>query len=288
MVGQKVGAFFHNQHAAGIQLQALFILFAVIVVRRARGNEQKRVVGGGALGFRLYHLCGRGPIAEFLLVEIGVFLIGHFLFVALPQGHHAVQRLVFGVAFIFRRFIVSVFVLICAFNGARFLAQHADGPADIIGIFLHKARKAVIVQKFAVVLFALVVLDDKNDVRAAGVLFTGGDGVALRPAGLPLPRPGLAVRAADDSDLFGHHKGRIKAHAELANDVHLGICLCVLLKIQAAAFGNGAQVLFQLVLRHANAVVAHGQRARVLIQRKADAKVFLFHLHGVVGEAAEI
>ena len=35
VVGQKVGTFFHDEHAAGIQLQALFILFAVIVVRCA-------------------------------------------------------------------------------------------------------------------------------------------------------------------------------------------------------------------------------------------------------------
>ena len=288
MVGQKVGAFFHDEHAAGIELQALFIFFAVIVVRCAGGDEQKRAVGGRALRFGLHHLRGRCIITEFLFIEIGVFLIRHFLFVALPQGHHAVQRLVLGVALVFRGLVIAVLVFIRAFDGARFLAQHADGPADIIGIFLHKARKAPVVQKFAVMLFALVVLDDKDDVRAAGLLLAGSDGVALRPAGFPLPRLALAVRAADDGDALCHHKRRVKAHAELADDVHLGVGLCVLLKIQAAAFGNGSKVLLQLLLRHAYAVVAHRQGARVFIQRKADAEVLLFHLHGIVCEAAEI
>ena len=96
------------------------------------------------------------------------------------------------------------------------------------------------------------------------------------------------VLFGDDGDLVGHHEGGIEAHTELADDVHLGVGLCVLLKIQAAAFGNGAEVLLQFVLCHADAVVAHRQGVRGLIQRKADAEVLLLHLHGIVCEAAEI
>ena len=39
MIRQQVGAFVHDQHPVGIELQTLFILFAVVVVRGAAGTN---------------------------------------------------------------------------------------------------------------------------------------------------------------------------------------------------------------------------------------------------------
>ena len=50
MIGQKVGALVHDQHAGSIQLQALFVVAAVIVEGGMAGDEEQGIVGGGALG----------------------------------------------------------------------------------------------------------------------------------------------------------------------------------------------------------------------------------------------
>ena len=64
--------------------------------------------------------------------------------------------------------------------------------------------------------------------------------------------------------MVGHHKGGVEAHAELADDVG-GVLPAVLLlgqlllELEGAAAGDGAQVLLQLLLRHADAIVGDGQ-----------------------------
>ena len=66
--------------------------------------------------------------------------------------------------------------------------------------------------------------------------------------------------------MVGHHEGGVEAHAELADDVG-GVLPAVLLlgqlllELEGAAAGDGAQVLLQLLLRHADAVVGDGQGA---------------------------
>ena len=50
MVGQQVGALVHDQHAAGIKLEPLLILFGVVVVGGVGRDKQQGVIGGSALG----------------------------------------------------------------------------------------------------------------------------------------------------------------------------------------------------------------------------------------------
>ncbi len=70
--------------------------------------------------------------------------------------------------------------------------------------------------------------------------------------------------------MVGHHEGGVEAHAELADDVG-GVLPAVLLlgqlllELEGAAAGDGAQVLLQLLLRHADAVVGDGQGAGNLV-----------------------
>ena len=76
----------------------------------------------------------------------------------------------------------------------------------------------------------------------------------------------LAVLGAGvDLDVLCHHEGGIEAHAELTDHVHIGRGLALLALIhgllegECAALRYGAQILLQLLLRHAAAVVRDGQ-----------------------------
>ena len=120
--------------------QALFIFLGIVVVGRARRDEQQRVKRGGALGLTLNDAGGVRIIAEFILVELGVLLVLDLFLVTLPDGHHAVERLVLGVRFVLRRLVMPLLILVRALDGAALFPQHLDGVADIIGVFFDDAR----------------------------------------------------------------------------------------------------------------------------------------------------
>ena len=50
VVGQQVGALLHDQHAGGIELQALLVVLGVEVVGGLAGDEQQGLVVDRALG----------------------------------------------------------------------------------------------------------------------------------------------------------------------------------------------------------------------------------------------
>ena len=114
-----------------------------------------------------------------------------------------------------------------------------------------------------------------DDIGAHGVLFAGLDSVAVHTGGLPAVRLLTAVLFGDDGDLFGHHEGGVEAHAELADNVGVGslLALQLALELEAAAVGDDAQIVLQIVLVHADAVVADGQGAAVGIGGQEDAEV---------------
>ena len=92
---------------------------------------------------------------------------------------------------------------------------------------------------------------------------------------------------ADHRYTAGHHEGGVEANTKLANDVDV-LGLVVLFKLQAAAAGNGAQVLLQFLLGHADAVVGEGDGAVGLVQIQPDFVVLFFGGNTVVGQAFEI
>ena len=54
--------------------------------------------------------------------------------------------------------------------------------------------------------------------------------------------------------------------------------------MQTAGFADRAEILFHLVLAHADAVVAHGQRPRVLVRLDADGKIAAAQADVLVGQ----
>ncbi len=87
----------------------------------------------------------------------------------------------------------------------------------------------------------------------------------------------LAAPARRDShgDAVGDDEAGVEADAELADQV--GVLLLVALQLRhelaRAALGDGAQVRHRLLGAHADAVVADGQRLRLLVEEHADLEV---------------
>ena len=165
---------------------------------------------------------------------------------------------------------------------------HADGEANVIGILFHQLLQLILLQVLAVfALFLLGVgLDVHDDIGAGGVLLRLCDGVAVSPVRLPAPCLLLAVFSGDDGDVVCHHERGIKAHAELADDVGivLGLLALLLPEAVAAAGGNYAQIVFQLLAAHADAVVTDGEGAGLFVNLQADGKVAAVHANLVVGQ----
>ena len=122
-----------------------------------------------------------------------------------------------------------------------------------------------------------------DDVGADGILLRLGDGVAVRAGADPLVGRVAAVGAGDDRDLIGNHERGIEA-----DDVDSGILLLVLaeavLELQRAAARDDAEVAVELLLRHADAVIRHRDRARILIRGDADLEVAARHAHVFIRE----
>ena len=285
IVGQQVGALVHDEHARSIEGQALLILLGVKIVGAVRGDKEQGVVVGGALGAADDDPGGVGVIAEVVLVELVVLLVGDFALLLLPDGHHAVQSFQLGV------FLPLGLVVLGLGVGLGLLtalgALHLDGVADVVAVLLDDGGHAVLRDVVVVVLGVGVGLDVQDDVGAGGLLPGGGDLIALHAAGLPLPGLAAAVSLGNDGDAVGHHKGGVEAHAELADDVDVLIGVLGL-EVLAARMGDGAQVLLQFFPGHADAVVRDGEHTVFLVKGEQDAEILPVHPHRGVGQALEV
>ena len=82
-------------------------------------------------------------------------------------------------------------------------------------------------------------------------------GIAVGAAGFPTPGVVFAESSADDSHAVGDHEGGVETDAELTDNVEPVFGLVILFKSERTAFGNNAQITFQLFLRHADAGIGN-------------------------------
>ena len=294
VVGQQVGALVHDQDVGAVQREALLVVLAVQVERRARGDEQQGVVLEGALSVEA-HLARRVlKVVERGLVELVVVLVRHVGAALFPNGRHGVDSLELLVVLVLGGVILAGvlgLVLLAALGD-----HHLDGIAHVVAVALDEVLETPLGQVGVVALAGLAVLagdvlaDGEDDVGAVAGALALLDGVALKAVGLPHVRGILAKGAADHAHLRGDHERGVKAHAELADDVDvvalvLGV---LLLELLAAGVGDGAQVLLEVLGRHANAVIGDGERAGVLVERDANRQVALVDLDAGVGQALEV
>lgn len=239
-VRQQISAVFHDHHAGGIQLQTLLEVFGVEVIRCFRGDEQQRLVCDRALDVRVNDGQRIFKVKEFLFIEIVVFLVGDVLFIPVPDRDHGVERLDLGIGLIFG--LVAVFR---ALLHAALFNRHADGVADIIGIFAHERLQLPCLQETGILLVVRVGLQLHDHVRTGGSALTRGHGIAVRTLGLPFPCFVRAVFLRNDGHLVRDHECRIEAHAELADDIGVSGLVLVerLLELQTAGAADRAEVV---------------------------------------------
>ena len=246
---QQVRAVLHDHDAVGVQLQPGFIIPGIIVEGGLGRDEEQGLVAHGAFRAHPDDPPGLLRIVELFLIEGGAVLIRGLLLRALPQGHHAVHRVL----------------------------PQLDGVAHIVGILFDELPELPVLQKFGVLLLLPVLLQTEDDLRALAFLLRGDDGVPVRSGALP-PECGVGAELfRGDGDLVRHHEGAVKAHAELADDVDVllpGLFLVhVRLELPGPGTGDDPQVGVQLLLVHADAVVRNGQGAGFLIRGDADEEI---------------
>ena len=274
VVPDQVLTLIHNHDPGRIQLESPLIVGAVIVIGRPGGNVQQGLVGHLTLGGNGNHRLRSGVIVEFLLIELVVLLPGHVALLPLPQGDHAVECLLLPVALVLGLILGGILLL----PGLGDL--HADGPADVVGVLPHQVPEGVLLEELAVLLLLAILLYVHNDVGACSVLLAGGDGVAIGPVALPAVSLGLAVLLGNHGNAVGHHEGGVEAHAKLPDDVHILVVLAHLLaELVGAAGGNDAQVILQLLLAHADTVVADGEQPGLGVGVDGDAEVLPLEPH---------
>ena len=171
MIGQQILALLHDHHGAGIELQALLIIAAVVIIRRVRRDEQQRGIGRVALGGLTDHLERRLIVVELALVILGIFLIGDLALRLLPDGGHAVEGLI----------LINVLILVLGALFELFMrGLHANRIADIVAVFLDQLTDAIDFEELTVLFFLGILLDVQGDDRAGFVLLTLLDGVTVR------------------------------------------------------------------------------------------------------------
>ena len=287
---QQIGAFFHDHHAVGVEPQAGNIVAGIVVVGRLRRDEQHAPVAHRALGVHADDGHGVLRILELFLVEGDAVGVGDLLLAALPDGDHRVDDLLLRDG-AHAHLLNAGLVHLAGFVFLGRLHVGADRPADIVRIFLHQLLDFPGHEIHAVAVVVRVGLHGENDVGADGVLFARGDGVAVRALALPAVGGLLPVGAGNDGHLARDHERGIEAHAELADHVDVRLVLLggvqILLEGERAGLRDHAEIGFQLLGGHADAVVGNGERLGFLVAGDADKEISALHADVLVGQRAE-
>jgi len=111
-------------------------------------------------------------------------------------------------------------------------------------------------------------------------------GVAALARGLPAHPVLLAESGAARGERHpvGHDEGGIEAHAELADELGVGILVAghLLQELARSRTGDGADGLHYLVAGHADTVVRHRHRTGIPVCPDADSQVGIVLVEGIV------
>ena len=257
---QQLFARVHDEHATDVQLEAVALVATAEhgVERLLLRHVQQR---GVALRTLDAVVRPRERVVEVVrerLVEGLVLLVLDLALRPRPQRGGMVDRLEL------------------AGRLAVLLDRQPDRERDMVGIALDQLAQAPAVEEFA-----FVVLEVQGHGRAAARLVDGFERVVAASARFPAHAfaRGRARLARDEGDAVGDDERGIEADAELADQLRVlaGVTRQRFEETTRARARDRADVLDHLVAAHADAVVADGQRARVLVPGHLDAKL------GIVG-----
>ena len=114
-------------------------------------------------------------------------------------------------------------------------------------------------------------------------LITLCNGVAIRAGGLPLISGVAAELPGTDRHLIADHEGGVEAHAELADHVGvLGVISHLLLELVGTGGGDDAQIVLQILLVHADAVIRNGNGTAFFIYGQVNFEILPGQLHAVI------
>ena len=285
VVVHELVALLHDHHAVGVERDAALGLAVELAAVLLAGDEEHGLVADRALGVDAHEHAGVLDVVVLLLVPGDAVVVRDLALGALPDGDHRVDGLLL-LDHAVVEFGAAVVVFLAGLEALAVLDLHLDRPAHVVGVFLDEGLELPDLEVAAEDLVVGVGLDVHDDVGADRVAVNLRDGVAVRARALPLDALLLAVLAGEDGDLVGHHEGRVEAHAELADDAQvLGLGL-VHLRLEGAGAGSrdDAEVLLGLLKTHADAVVAHGDGARLLVGDDVDAEIPAVEPDALVGQ----
>ena len=217
-----------------------------------------------------------------VLVELLVFLVGDLIPRPRPQRLHRVDGLGFD----------GYDVLAALFRGRRApLDPHPDGPGDEVRVPLDQfgdlLRRGVVVQ----LVLGVHRLEMQRHRRPLRSVIERFDRVGALAAGLPPGGFTLAGFARKQLDPIGDHEGRVEADAELADQLLRSSGVLgfeqLLPQLGSTRFGDGSDQIHHLLMRHPDAVVAHGQRAGVGVQLDLDVQIGGVDVEFLVPEGLE-
>ncbi len=244
-----------DEDALHIQLHPAPALGVKQVERLDAGDEEQAGIFHRALGLVMQHgpwlLGAVGQVA----VEFLVLRVGDFGFRSRPDSDGAVERV-----------------------GDALDIRQGDGKTDMVGIGLDDMAELMAVD----ILFRIG-LHMQGDGGAADGSAAGLDLVLAQPVRFPQPYFITAGLAAFNGDFIGHHEAGIEPHAELADEVDV-LVVIPRQKLRGAGFGDGAEMVDQIVAVHADAGVFDADGAGFFIERDMDFQFGLVAVKPAVSE----
>ena len=247
----------HDEDAPDVELQAAALMPVPQVERRARRDVEELGVLLPALDAVVGPRERRVEVVGDVPVELLVLLVGDLALRPRPERARLVDR------------------LLEAGRDRRLLLLrplellHHDRDRDVIGVLAERRLEACVGEELV---FALAEM--QHDVGAAAHLLHRLDRVLAGAVGLPAHRlaGGPPGAPRQERDPVGDDERRVEADAELADEARV-------LRLVAGQRGeefararlrDRPDVGDHLVARHADAVVRHGDRPGLLVERDAD------------------
>ena len=254
--------------------------------------EQGRVLHG-ALCLRMEDLHRCFPLMELILEELVVFLVLDLRLVARPERLHGVQRARLDLLDLLRALDL---LAILVFRRLLELEVHLDRVAHIVRILLDEALDLVVVREIIIGIAAVeAFLQLDRDGRAAALALALLDRIAAITGRLPARSLLLAGLARLDGHLFADHECRVETDTELTDEllvIDRGIILLRLLQLLEeclrAGLRNRADVVYDFLTAHADAVILDCQRMSILVRYQVDLECLIIAQDIGIGQALEM
>jgi len=197
------------------------------------------------------------------------FFLSLFLSSSSPSSTSSTSGLSssFFFLFLFRlRFLLFLGLVVADFLVAFLFDHQFDRVADELAVLLDDLLDLAFLQ-----IFGLIFLHVQNDLRTAGQFRIVVGAHSERTAGAAFPHVAFVVVVlADDHDPVGDQIGGVETDAELSNHRNIRASLQGFHEGLGARSSDGAEIVDQIGLGHADASVHNGQRMVVLVRRDLD------------------